>query len=273
MAEHTFVVEKTCPICGQTTRIVKTKDSKLMILAQDDDFCRHYKDFNPYFYKIWLCEHCGFAADEKTFLNGLPERHRETIRGYLEQKKLNMEFTEVRGVPEAVASFKLAIFFDELIKAPLARQAGLWLELGWVYRDSGEEEKEQQALVKAADLYDESLMTEHYPINGMSDTMAIYLIGVLRYRTGDYDTAEKYISRIMGDRNVRETDYKLYKASRDIWQNMRELAKNKQEDAKAAAAAKQQEAREEARAQRNQATSKPAAKNKKKEKKGWRKWF
>ena len=30
MGEFTFTVQKTCPICGESTRIVKTK-SKLMV--------------------------------------------------------------------------------------------------------------------------------------------------------------------------------------------------------------------------------------------------
>ena len=73
MSEHTFVVEKNCPICGKTTRVVKTK-SRLMVIKTDEDFCNHYSDgFNPYFYNIWVCEHCGFAADEKHFLGSFME--------------------------------------------------------------------------------------------------------------------------------------------------------------------------------------------------------
>ena len=73
--EFTFVVEKPCPVCGQNTRIVKVK-SRLMIQRTDDDYCCHYRDFNPYFYTILACEHCGYAADEKHFLTVLPDRHR-----------------------------------------------------------------------------------------------------------------------------------------------------------------------------------------------------
>ena len=114
MGEFTFVIEKTCPICGETTRVVKTK-SRLLAEKTDEDFCVHYKGFNPYFYRVWFCEHCGFAADEKHFLGQIPARSKKKIREFLEQRNLGMEFTEVRGVPEAVASYKLAIYYEELI--------------------------------------------------------------------------------------------------------------------------------------------------------------
>lgn len=221
MGEFTFVVEKKCPICGESTRIVKTK-SKLMMEKMDEDFCMHYKNFNPYFYKIWFCEHCGYAADEKTFLGTMPALHKRKIEEFLSKRTLGMQFVEERQVPDAVASFKLAIFYAELTDQPLAKRAGLYLELGWIYRDAEEPEKEKEMLQRAAELYDRSLMTERYPINGMSDTMAMYLVGAIYYRMNDYEKATQYISRIIGDQNIRNTDNKMYKRAQDLWQTIRE---------------------------------------------------
>lgn len=221
MGEFTFVVDKTCPICGKPTRVVKTK-SKLLLDHMDEDLCAHYKNFNPYFYKIWFCENCGYAADEKTFLGKLPVSHKRKIQAFLANRKLAMQFVEERTTPDAVASFKLAIFYAELTEQPLAKRAGLYLELGWIYRDSGEREKEVEMLQRAADLYDKSLMKERYPINGLSDTMAMYLIGAIYYRMGELEKATQYISRIIGDQNIRTTDIKLYKRARDLWQTIRE---------------------------------------------------
>ena len=77
-------------------------------------------------------------------------------------------------------------------------------------------------LQRAAELYDRSLMTERYPINGMSDTMAMYLVGAIYYRMNDYEKATQYISRIIGDQNIRNTDNKMYKRAQDLWQTIRE---------------------------------------------------
>ena len=44
--EFTFVVEKSCPICGKSTRVVKVK-SRLVATQVDNDYCCHYRDFDP----------------------------------------------------------------------------------------------------------------------------------------------------------------------------------------------------------------------------------
>ncbi len=226
MGEFTFTVQKTCPICGESTRIVKTK-SKLMVEKTDEDFCVHYKGFNPYFYKIWFCEHCGFAADEKTFLGTMPSLHKKKIQEFLAQRKLGMQFVEERGIPDAVASFKLAIFYAEMTDQPLARRAGLYLELAWIYRADGEQDKENEMMQRAADLYDTSLMTERYPINGLSDNTVVYLVGAIYFRMQDYEKSTQYLSRIIGDQSIRDNDNRLYKRARDLWQTIREDTRDK----------------------------------------------
>ncbi len=224
MGQYTFTVEKKCPVCGETTRVVKVK-SKLLAERTDEDFCVHYKDFNPYFYKIWFCEHCGFAADEKTFLGSIPLTHKRKIQEFLNSRKLGLKFVEERQVPDAVASFKLAIFYAELTGQSLAKRAGLYLELGWIYRASEEKEREDEMLERAISLYDRSLMTERYPINGLSDNTVIYLIGALYYRLHDFEKSTQYLSRIIGDQRIRDEDIVLYKRARDLWQRVREEKK------------------------------------------------
>lgn len=224
MGQYTFTVEKKCPVCGEITRVVKVK-SKLLAERTDEDFCVHYKDFNPYFYKIWFCEHCGFAADEKTFLGSIPLTHKRKIQEFLNSRKLGLKFVEERQVPDAVASFKLAIFYAELTGQSLAKRAGLYLELGWIYRASEEKEREGEMLERAISLYDRSLMTERYPINGLSDNTVIYLIGALYYRLHDFEKSTQYLSRIIGDQRIRDEDIVLYKRARDLWQRVREEKK------------------------------------------------
>ena len=221
MGEFTFIVEKKCPVCGESTRVVKVK-SKLGVERTDEDFCVHYKDFNPYLYKIWFCEKCGYAADEKTFLGAMPAIHKKKIKEFLDNRKLGMQFVEERGVPDAVAAYKLAIFYAEMTEQPLAKRAGMYLGMAWIFRYSGEAEKEAEMMQKAADLYDQSIMTERYPQNGMSDDTAVYLIGAIYYRLKDYEKSTQYLSRLIGDQSLRDRDIQLYKRARDLWQSVRE---------------------------------------------------
>lgn len=222
MAEgFTFVVEKPCPICGKKTRVVKTR-SRVIVEKKDVDFCTHYKGFNPYLYTIWVCEHCGYAADEKTFTGAMASIQKEKITAFVTTRRVNFKFAETRGLSEAVASYKLAIYYAELTGASLAQRAGLYLKLAWIYRIAGDAENEKPMLKKAAELYDQSVMTERYPIGQMSDTMAIFLVGAIYFELGEIETATQYISRLIGDQNLRTTDPQMYERARSLWTDVRE---------------------------------------------------
>ena len=53
MGAFTFTVEKPCPICGESTRVVKTK-AKIAVDRTDEDFCVCYTALNPDFYILWF---------------------------------------------------------------------------------------------------------------------------------------------------------------------------------------------------------------------------
>ena len=194
-----------------------------MVEKTDEDYCVHYKGFNPYFYKIWFCEHCGFAADEKHFLATISPKPKRAVKEFLEKKKLGMEFTEERGVPEAIASYKLAIYYAELMNESMGHRAGLYLNLAWIYRETGEKDLEREFLQKSADLYDQSIMKERYPIGNLTDNLAIYLVGAIYFRMGELDKATQYLSRIMGEQALRTQEPKTFDRARDLWQTIREM--------------------------------------------------
>ena len=231
MDSHCFMVEKPCPVCMKSTRVIKTR-SRLIVQKTDEDFCVHYKDFNPYYYKIWICEHCGFAADEKTFLTKLPERTRKTIWDFLAQKKLDIEFTEERTLPDAIASFQLAISYLDLMHAPMSKKASMHLQLAWIYRESGDKELEEENMLKAAEYYDQSITQERYPIGNLTDNAAMYVVGAIYYRLGDYEKCAQHLSRIIGDQSIRSREPQIFDKARDLWSDVRDL--KKKEDAAAA---------------------------------------
>ncbi len=221
MGEHTYVVDRECPMCGKMTRIIKTK-SRILAQKVDEDFCVHYRDFNPYYYKIWFCEHCGYAAEEKRFTSPMSSHKKQKVRDFLEEKKISIEFFEERSLPDAVAFYKLAIYFEEMMGAPLNSRAGLYLAMAWLYRDSGEAEKEAAAMRKAAELYDQSLATETYPFGKMTDNLALYLVGAIYFRLGDFEQTAQHLSRIISDQRVRTMEFPTFKRARDLWHEVKE---------------------------------------------------
>ncbi|MBP3723113.1 MAG: DUF2225 domain-containing protein [Selenomonadaceae bacterium] len=234
MGDFTFVVEKPCPICEKTTRVVKLK-SRMNTLKTDEDFCVHYKDFNPYLYRIWYCEHCGFATDENTFLDSrnLPIRHKRQIAEYLAKKDIHLEFVEERTLPDAAAAYQLAIHYEELINGSFNTIARLYHSMAWMYRVAEvEPDKEEAAMREAAKYYALSLSKERYPVGKMTDNAALYMVGAIYYRLKETEKAGQYLSRIVGDGKARNEDKKIYEKARDLWQEIKDMDKNKQKDEK-----------------------------------------
>lgn len=238
MSEFTFVVEKKCPICGESTRVVKIR-SKIPVINTDEDFCAHYRGFNPYFYHIWVCEHCGFAADEKNFLSPMPAKYKANIRKYLEEKKLKFIFMEERGMPEAVASYRLAQLFADMQNFSLYQQAGILLRIAWLYRITEEKEKELEFMQQALTMYERSQATEHYPQGNMTVNDLTYLIGAIYYRMGNNEKCLRYLSDLRMVKDLRIVAPKVYEYTKKLWEKVREDSKEEFEQEKASRISRQ----------------------------------
>jgi len=222
MAEigNTFIVEKICPICEQTFRVVKTR-SRIPVIRRDEDACTHYKDFNPYYYTVWVCEHCGFAADENTFTHKIPDRHLTILRAVLLTKNIKIPFTEERTLGNAATAFRLALKFQDLIHGKASKKAKYAHQLAWIYREAGDKEQENEFLKKAAEFYEAALAKEHFPIGEMTDNAVVYLVAAIYYLLGERQKATSYLSRLIGDKAVREREPRIFDKARDLWGDIR----------------------------------------------------
>lgn len=218
--EKTFVVEKICPICEKTMRVVKTR-SRIQVLSRDEDACVHYDNFNPYYYTVWVCENCGFAADEKTFTTKIPDRHLKILRNVLLTRDIKIPFAAERTTENAATSFMLALKYQELIHGKASKKAKYAHQLAWIYRESGNMALEEEYLRKAVEYYEEALATEHFPIDALTDNAVIYLIAAIYRRLGENKKATSYLSKLVGDKTVREMDPRIYDKARDLWSDMR----------------------------------------------------
>lgn len=224
--DKTFVVEKTCPICEKTFRVVKTR-SRIMVLKRDDDACIHYADFNPYYYTVWVCEHCGFAADEATFTRKIPDRHLTILRAVLLTKNIKIPFVEKRTFSNAVTAFRLALKFQELIHGKSSKQAKYAHQLAWLYREAGDKTQENEFLAKAVGFYEDALMRESFPIGELTDNAVVYLVAAIYNRLGERTKATPYLSKLISDKSVREREPRIYDRARDLWGDMRAATKGK----------------------------------------------
>ncbi len=228
--DYLYVVKKTCPICSEQTRATKVR-SRLITETVDNDFCTRYKDINPYYYRIWVCEHCGYAEDERHFLHGVSPREKKELENFLAENPTTVEFSEQRTRDDAIHALELAISYSKFTKDTLAHKAGLNLTLAWLYREAGDKKSENEFLAEAGKLYTESHSREMFPQGQMTEADCIYLIGAIYFRLGDYDTASRYLSMLIHNKELDAKERVTVDRAKDLWTDMREKMKENRTDA------------------------------------------
>ena len=213
---------------GEAFTVTKVR-SRLSMIKQDRDFCNHYKEINPYYYSVWVCPHCGYAAQD-TFFAELPAAAKKSLHEFLDGREINVDFAGERTREQAIATYKLAIFYGELTKLLSSRLAGIYLKLAWLYREAGQKEEEQLALLKAREDYEDALMREPLPIGNMTQFALEYLVGVLYFETNENDKALQYLSKVVGNPKAK-LERRILNLAREAWHDVRDLKQQQKEQA------------------------------------------
>jgi len=222
--KFTVVTSKHCPICERTFRVVKPK-MRLNVEKRDLDYCVHYKDFDPYLYTIFACEHCGFAAEEKKFSSAIPNKTKGILREFLTENDMSLPFIEDRTVEDALNFFELAILFSELTDQSKGRQAMLKQNAAWLCRCEGLHDREHEFMEQAAEDFAVALDNERWPINGITLEMAMYLCAATHFMLEDYNKATVWLGKIMNKSTLRTSAPKLFEQARDMWQDIKRATK------------------------------------------------
>lgn len=224
MLDALFIVEKDCPICEKKIKVTRVR-SRLDMIKQDTDFCCQYKNVNPYYYTIWFCPHCSYAAQD-TYFDEIVPAAAERIQKFFSDRNVSIDLSGTRTREQAIVSYQLAILCAELAASPASRLAGLHLRLGWLYREAGQKEEERVILAKAAEYYEKTLAQESMPVGPMSELTITYLAAELLRRTGANEKALLYLSKVVSSPQARE-EKRIADLARDVWQDMRAAAKAK----------------------------------------------
>ena len=222
MADPLYQVEKTCPICEKKFKLTKTRGQAVSV-STDTDFCTRFADLNPYYYTIWVCPHCGFAAHEERFFT-LLEGARLKLKEFLEGRKVNLDLCGSRTWDQAVTSYKLAIFYAGMVSLPASHIASLELRLAWLYREKEMVDEEMEMIKRAVKDYEAAFMREQTPIGNLTEITLTYLIGELNRRLGNYDESLSYLSRVVSNPQAKN-EKRILEMARDAWQQVRDLKK------------------------------------------------
>ncbi|MCX7779932.1 MAG: DUF2225 domain-containing protein [Negativicutes bacterium] len=222
MSELLYTVDKECPLCQATFPVTKVR-SKLQMIKQDGDFCTYYKELNPNYYVVWVCPHCGYAAQDTYFYELSPAAEMK-LKQFLHGREVNLNLSGVRTREQGMAAFKLAIFYAEMIAAPPSRLAGLYLKLAWLYREAEQAEEEKILLNKARANYEQATLKERFPIGNMTEITVDYLIGELYRRTGNYDQALSYLGKVVSNPRAK-LERRILDMAKEAWHDAREQRK------------------------------------------------
>lgn len=230
MAEPTYSVEKECPVCQRKFAVTRTR-GRQTLLKQDSDFCSYFQNINPYYYSIWVCSHCGYAAADSSF-EDLSTAAQDKIAKFLAGRDVKINFGGIRTREQAIATYKLAIFYAELIAAPASKLADLYLKLGWLYREGENAAEEKAALTQGCEQYEQALFRERLPIGTLSEAAVSYLIGELARRTGQIEKALLYLGKVVGNPTAK-LEPRVYNLARDAWHEAKAERDRQKEEATA----------------------------------------
>lgn len=196
ITKHVYDKEVVCPVCNYKFNAKVVKVNSPRITTRDSDLFIRYSVINPYFYDVWICNSCGYSAMKIDFPKVKPHQ-KDLIMNEITRKWRPHDFPENLTVSDAINRYKLALVNAMAIDAPNSSLAMIFLKLGWMFRLSEDTEKENLFLGHALQYFLKAFSLENFPIYGMQRDSISYLIGDLYRRTGNYEEALRWYSKVI----------------------------------------------------------------------------
>ncbi len=214
MSEALFPKKVKCPLCNNSFSTMKVKRNACIVDKKDEDFCIHYKSYNPTFYEIFVCPFCGYSASESSF-NQLTPAESKTLKDAFSGFNVARSFCGERNINDAIDSYKLALYTSKSKRARESIIAGICLRIAWLYRVA-EDEKERTFLEYALNNYKNAYYSERFPIGNFDEITLQYLIGELLRRVGKFEEAVSWFSKAVAN-PLKNINPRIEKIAREQW--------------------------------------------------------
>lgn len=147
--------EVVCPLCKKKINVKTQLTARLSLVETDFFLHKHYKNFEPVWYNIWVCPHCYYSNLHYDFEEMSGTFNEDKLIKLLEKIKnqVKLTFSTPKNIDESIASYYLAIYCAEFYDAPYLKRAKLWLQLSWLYQEVKDETMYKNAAKKALDYY------------------------------------------------------------------------------------------------------------------------
>lgn len=208
-----------CPVCMKEFQVTKVKSNASKISSIDTDFCIYYEGINPFLYDVWVCEHCGYAAQSEKF-DKITLKDSKLIISSITPKWSQRSFSGERTIEQALETFKLALINLDARKGKPSEYAKICLRIAWLYRLMGDP-REIDFLKYTAENYTKAFQTERFPLDKLDENTCMYTIAELNRRIGNYEEAAKWFSSIISSPDARH-NAKILEKTRDQYQLTKE---------------------------------------------------
>ena len=223
MNENLYNKKVTCPVCSKEFNVTKVKIKACKVDGRDTDFFIYYKGINPILYDAWVCENCGYAALSDRFPD-ISSKEAKIIKENITPKWAKRSFEGERDADAALEAFKLVLYNYQLRGVKASEMAKVCMRLAWLYRMK-DDPKENDFMKFALNYYVETYEKQNLPADKLDENTCMYMIGELCLRTGKYEDAVKWLSRIVSSRSTKSKALK--EMARDRYQIVKDkLAKD-----------------------------------------------
>ena len=215
----------TCPVCGSVFKARSVKNSSYRIEEKQSDYFIRYSIVNPYFYDVWLCNDCGYAAMKSEF-DKIKEFQKDSVKTNISSKWHGKDYGQIYDLDIAIERYKLSLLNFTVINAPASKKAMNCLKIAWMYRIKGDAEKEMTFLKNALEGFNTAFSNERCPIFGMDLHTLTYLIGELNRRVGNYEEALLWFSKVITAIGVDQKLKEKARTQKDLIKEARLLEEN-----------------------------------------------
>lgn len=230
-SEEDTIFDKTytCPVCDKEFKSKTVKSGKVKLLSLDTDLRPIYQNMDPLKYDAIVCPNCGFAALNRFF------KYVTAAQAGLIKMNISAAF---RGIKEegsifdyddAISRHKLALVNAIVKKSKTSERAYTCLKTAWVIRGKSEhlpknlpdykkqiadmEKEELDFITKAYVGFEEAFSKEDFPMCGMDEITITLLMAELARRSGKFDEAGRWISKVLISKEANE---RIKQKARDI---------------------------------------------------------
>ncbi|MDE6566591.1 MAG: DUF2225 domain-containing protein [Lachnospiraceae bacterium] len=219
----------TCPVCDEEFHSKMVRTGKVKLLSADTDLRPKYQLVDSLKYDALVCPKCGYASLSRFFKFMLPAQAK-MIRENITTNFKGIETTgNTYSYDDAIARHQLALANAVVKKAKDSEKAYTCLKIAWLYRGKAEhlpkdtenynqeikelKEQEVELLENACEGFLSAYSKESFPMCGMDELTVTYLVADLCRRTGRFDEAARWISKVLTSRTANE---RIKNKARDI---------------------------------------------------------